>query len=145
MKALLYSIIPSLALLSVLVAAPVRAQVDTQVDYCENPVNRLEQTACLEQQFERAEQELERVFKAALEAIDQKEGRWPENLEMWKEALQSNQKAWRLYRQTECVDLVIAYYGTGNGVGEGIAQCQLRMTRERIESLKQVYSIEQEQ
>jgi len=140
MKALLYSVSLCLALLPALFAAPVRAQ-DTP---CDNPVNRLEHTACLEYKFEQAEQTLERVLKAALEAIDQVEGRWPENLAMWKEALQSNQEAWHLFRETECVDLVVAYYGTGNGVGEGIAQCRLDMTKERIRALKERYRLEQE-
>ena len=139
MKALLYSVIFSPALLWALFAAPVHAQDDP----CENPVDRLAQTACLEVQVEQAEEELERVLKAVLEVID-KEIRWESEVEEWKKALQRNQEYWLRYRYSECQDLMFYYYGTGNDIGQGVARCQLNMTKERIRALKERYGLELE-
>ena len=109
MKAILYSTIPSLAFLSVLIAAPVCAQDNP----CDNPVSRIEHTACLEYRVEQAEQALERILPLALEAINQRDDRSEEERAAWKAALLRNQEDWLRYRQSECVDLVHLITGLG--------------------------------
>ena len=129
-----------LTLLAAICVVPLHAQDDP----CDNPEGRLAFTACLEHKLEQADQELERLFQAALKVIEASENGPEEIRLMWKEALRKNQALWYQYRDSECEDVLIPAYWGSNGVGEGIVRCKLEMTEQRIGALQEQYRLDQE-
>ena len=108
---------------------------------CADAASQAEMTGCAAQRFERAEAELDRLYRSLIEAARATDaspdnGRMPGDERPGEEAtLREAQQAWTTYRDAHCRG---EGYGERGGSMEPMVfeECRARLTRERIAQLR---------
>lgn len=110
---------------------------------CTEAMSTVEMNNCAGADFEKADAELNRVYKAAIAAIPEMAmGEQPFDKVSWEEALRASQRAWVVFRDAECEDHVEKFWGGGTGGTVDIIGCKTEKTEQRTKELKQRYEIE---
>jgi uncharacterized protein YecT (DUF1311 family) len=110
---------------------------------CTEAMSTMEMNACAGAEFEKADAELNRVYKDAIAsnpemATDEQ----PFDKASWEEALRASQRAWIAFRDAECEDHVEKFWAGGSGRTVEIIGCKTEKTEQRTKELKQRYEIE---
>lgn len=127
-----------MALSPLVLAAPAKAQ-DIEVD-CENAISNVEMTYCGWQEFERADAELNEVYKDAIRHIKASGRDLPAGADAWEKKLREAQRAWVAFRDLNCDELLGIEWGGGTGTNLAIATCRTEMTNARIKTLRERYT-----
>lgn len=110
---------------------------------CTEAMSTIEMNACAGADFEKADAELNRVYKQALASIpEMATGEQPFDTGSWEEALRASQRAWVAFRDAECEDHIEKFWGGGTGGTVDIIGCKTEKTEQRTKELKQRYEIE---
>jgi uncharacterized protein YecT (DUF1311 family) len=110
---------------------------------CSAALSTVEMNNCAGAEFDKADAELNRVYKAALAAIpEMATGEPPFDKPNWEEALRASQRAWLAFRDAECEGHVEKFWGGGTGATVEIIGCKTEKTEQRTKELKQRYEIE---
>lgn len=124
---------------ALMAAAPVRAE--PKID-CDNAMSTVEMNECAGRDYERADAELNRVYKEALAAIPEMAVDEPRfNAKSWEAALRASQRAWIAYRDAECDEHVPMSWSGGTGTTVAVISCKTGLTEERTKALKEHYQI----
>lgn len=89
-----------LPLLFVLIL-PAAAQAQDQADPCDEAETTVEINTCLQQDFERADAELNRVYRAAMAHIDGADHVPADKRQEWKEKLRAAQRDWVAFKEKD--------------------------------------------
>jgi len=110
---------------------------------CTEAMSTFEMNACAGAEFEKADVELNRIYKKAIASIPELEtGEPPFDRASWEEALRASQRAWIAFRDAECEDHVEKFWAGGSGRTVEIIGCKTEKTEQRTKDLKQRYEIE---
>ncbi|WP_170571653.1 lysozyme inhibitor LprI family protein [Ruegeria atlantica] len=99
---------------------------------CSDASSQVEIGECVGEMENRVNQAVEASFRIAQQAateLDEVTGRV-----VAQPALEAAQKAWVIYRDTQC-EAVGASYGGGSGTGIAITSCRVELGRARVEEL----------
>jgi len=120
----------TLGTLVLLALAPwtLRCQEPPGSDPCANPSTTPAVGACLHQQLEAADSEMNRVYRQLLRELEDDGA---------KSELRNAQRAWLTYRDASG-DFMDAFYRGGTGVGAYRTQHLLELTRERTATLRAI-------
>ncbi|MEA3011732.1 MAG: hypothetical protein QOD42_277 [Sphingomonadales bacterium] len=133
--------IPPIALALLAAVQPMSAQE------CALVTTQMELTACAQQDFERADAELNRLWREIIEGARETDrtpgnGRTAEDNRSEAAILRRAQRAWLAYRDAQC-----EYEGLGNRGGSlepmDVNLCLARLTRERIAMLAPQQAVDQ--
>lgn len=122
----------------VVALAAVQPYVDRPID-CDDPQSQREMNACAARDFERADAELNRVWREAIEQsrradadLDREYDRRPTSEAKLREA----QRAWLAFRDAHCT--VVAYEEARGGSMEPMSYegCRTTVTRQRTAQLQ---------
>ncbi|MBA4132558.1 MAG: hypothetical protein C0519_14180 [Hyphomicrobium sp.] len=110
---------------------------------CTEAMSTMEMNACAGAEFEKADAELNRVYKDAIASIpEMATDEQPFDKASWEEALRASQRAWIAFRDAECEDHVEKFWAGGSGRTVEIIGCKTEKTEQRTKELKQRYEIE---
>jgi uncharacterized protein YecT (DUF1311 family) len=110
---------------------------------CQEALSTVEMNNCAGAEYEAADVELNRVYKAALGAIpEMATGEPPFDRASWEEALRASQRAWVAFRDAECEDHVAKFWNGGTGATVDIIGCKTEKTEQRTKELKARYEVE---
>lgn len=117
-----------------------------QAPSCKSTFTSVEQKRCLQDKYEYVDKELNRVYEAALEKIENKDEAQEFNFtekvkKNWKETLREVQREWIDFKEKECGKLVAYEHWGESGIGVFIRKCRIQKTVARTEQLKQKYNI----
>ena len=132
------------ALLGVLLAfAPAAADDPALPADCTEALSTVDMNNCAGAEFEKADAELNRVYKEAIASIpEMATGEQPFDKASWEAALRASQRAWIAFRDAECEDHVEKFWGGGSGRTVDIIGCKTEKTEQRTKEIKQRYEIE---
>jgi len=107
---------------------------------CKDPQSNLEMKMCAQQDFERADVELNQVYAGALAAARQqnqilRDGAGYENAPDSEVLLRKAQRAWLAFRDANCAYEYQLYYG-GSHASLAYSLCKVAMTKARVAALK---------
>lgn len=126
---------------TLLTALPASAR-DAQVIGCANASSTVEMNFCAEEEFDKADAELNKAYKSALAAIPSLAGEHPFDAKSWENALRASQRAWLTFRDAECDQHVPMFWTGGTGTSSAVTGCKTEKTRARTEELKEQYEPE---
>lgn len=110
---------------------------------CTEAMSTVEMNACAGAEFEKADAELNRVYKEAIASIpEMATDEQPFDKASWEEALRASQRAWIAFRDAECEGHVEKFWGGGTGGTVDIIGCKTEKTEQRTKELKQRYEVE---
>lgn len=110
---------------------------------CTEAMSTVEMNACAGAEFEKADAELNRVYKEAIASIpEMATDEQPFDMASWEEALRASQRAWIAFRDAECEGHVEKFWGGGTGGTVDIIGCKTEKTEQRTKELKQRYEVE---
>ncbi len=110
---------------------------------CTEAMSTVDMNNCAGAEFEKADAELNRVYKEAIASIPEMAiDEQPFDKASWEEALRASQRAWIAFRDAECEDHVEKFWGGGSGRTVDIIGCKTEKTEQRTKELKQRYEIE---
>ena len=98
---------------------------------CENSGTTAATTNCIAHEYEKADAELNRIYKLAFKGLDPKEA----------DNLKKAQRAWVIYRDAQC-DAEYAKWGGGSGGPAAHLDCLYRLTRLRSRELHKTYAFQ---
>lgn len=136
-----YRIQPPFAAACLLLAAtlPPRVIAEPAID-CSNAVSTYQMNHCSGLEFEKADAELNRVYKDALAAIPDMAVDEPRlNAKSWEAALRASQRAWIAFRDAECDEHVPMFWTGGSGATADVIGCKTELTQARSKALKERY------
>lgn len=134
--------LPLAMLLMAMHAAPAWADDALPAD-CTEAMSTVEMNACAGAEFEKADAELNRVYKLAIASIpEMATDEQPFDKVSWEESLRASQRAWIAFRDAECEDHVEKFWAGGSGRTVEIVGCKTEKTEQRTKDLKQRYEIE---
>jgi uncharacterized protein YecT (DUF1311 family) len=96
---------------------------------CEKAGTTADTSRCMSNEYEKADAELNRIYKLAFKGLDEKEA----------ENLKKAQRAWIIYRDAQC-DAEYAKCGGGSGGPAAHMGCLARLTRLRTRELHKTYA-----
>lgn len=109
---------------------------------CEHAASNVELGGCLAKEYERADAELNRVWKLVRKSIDASDYVPADQRKIWQQVLLEGQRGWILLKENDCLQAVpFEWYG-GSGAGNAAMSCALEMTLERTKDLKARYGID---
>lgn len=100
----------------------------TLLAQCEKAGTTADTTRCMSNEYEKADAELNRIYKLAFTGRDEKE----------TENLKKAQRAWVTYRDAQC-DAEYAKWAGGSGGRAAHLECLGRLTRLRTRELHKTY------
>ena len=95
---------------------------------CENSGTTAATTNCIAHEYEKADAELNRIYKLAFKGLDPKEA----------DNIKKAQRAWVIYRDAQC-DAEYAKWDGGSGGPAAHLGCLARLTRLRTRELHKTY------
>jgi uncharacterized protein YecT (DUF1311 family) len=101
----------------------------TVLAQCEKAGTTADTTRCMSNEYEKADAELNRIYKLAFKALDEKEA----------ENLKKAQRAWIIYRDAQC-DAEYAKWGGDSGGPAAHMGCLARLARLRTRELHKTYA-----
>ncbi|MEL6372402.1 MAG: lysozyme inhibitor LprI family protein [Pseudomonadota bacterium] len=104
---------------------------------CNEPRSQAEMTVCAGKDLEKADRELNRVYKLVRAAMVKNDAGAEPPLQKkgFKKALIQAQRAWITYRDRHCEIIGLEWYG-GSGQSAAVSICLAAMTRARTAQLK---------
>lgn len=106
---------------------------------CANADNNLAYKECLGRLYEKADQDLNAVWKQVLASVDAADYLTAEQRNAWKKELREGQRAWVQFKEHDCNGAVLYEWWGGTGAGGAILACLLHLTVARTEDLKSRY------
>lgn len=129
------------AVMAFLLSAATHAAPEPKVD-CSDAVSTYEMNFCAGEEFERADGELNRVYRKALAAIPEMAVEEPRfNAKSWEAALRASQRAWLAFRDAECDEHVPMFWSGGTGATADVIGCKTTLTQARTTVLKERYEV----
>jgi uncharacterized protein YecT (DUF1311 family) len=116
----------SVAVLSFVLSGTVLSA--TLFGQCENAGSNADITNCLGTDYQKADAELNRIYKLAFTGLDEKA----------EQNLRKAQRAWIIYRDAQC-DAEYAKWGGGSGGPRAHLECLSRLTQLRTRELHKTY------
>jgi uncharacterized protein YecT (DUF1311 family) len=95
---------------------------------CDQAGTTADITRCMSNEYEKADADLNRIYKLAFKGLDEKEA----------ENLKKAQRAWIIYRNAQC-DAEYAKWDGGSGGPAAHLGCLARLTRLRTRELHKTY------
>lgn len=117
-----------------LLAGNLQANAQDTVD-CNNPITQMEMNHCAGVDWQEADAELNRVYKAAITAMRETDSYLPDNLKGAAETLKEAQRAWIPYRDKACEAYGFLARG-GSLESLLVLGCRADLTRQRTQELK---------
>lgn len=102
---------------------------------CNNQVDQNTMTQCANIDFEKADAELNSVWRTAKKSAADNDAEQPDDLKGLSEALLKTQRAWISYRDGQCEVAGFAFRG-GSIEPTMVAQCLADMTKARTKELQ---------
>lgn len=97
---------------------------------------------CSEQEYNKVDAELNRVYQQVLAGIDTHDDVEAERMKAWKDALKAAQRAWVAFKEKDCGELIgYEWYG-GTGSTSASLGCMIQKTETRIKELKERYEVQ---
>lgn len=130
-------------LLAVLAVVPaVHAEDEDKID-CSNAMSTVEMNHCAGLDLDKADAELNKVYKMALSRIPEiAMDEAPFDAKSWEEALRASQRAWVAFRDAECDRHVPMGWTGGTGTTVAVLGCKSALTEARTKALKDQYEKE---
>ncbi|MCU1331560.1 MAG: hypothetical protein JWM08_552 [Candidatus Angelobacter sp.] len=100
----------------------------TVLAQCENAGTTANTTTCMSNEYEKADAELNHIYKLAFKGLDPKQA----------DNLKKAQRAWIIYRNAQC-DAEYAKWDGGSGGPAAHLGCLVRLTRLRTRELHKTY------
>ncbi len=119
--------------LAFLTATHAQAENEPPAVDCANAMATVDLNICAEQEFERADQDLNVAYKKVLGDIRGSEQAKPHDPQSWENALRESQRAWVAFRDADCKGLVPMPWGGGTGATGAVLGCMTSMTKSRTE------------
>lgn len=130
-----------IGILAAIVGLAHPAAANENID-CENASSTVEMNYCSEQEYNKVDAELNRVYQQIVAGIDTHDDVEADRLKAWKEALKSAQRAWVAYKEKDCGELIgYEWYG-GTGATSASLGCMIQKTETRIKELKERYEVQ---
>lgn len=130
-----------LVIFALAAASAARAEDEDRID-CNNAMSTVEMNYCEGLDFDKADAELNKVYKMALGSIPDIAMEPPFDAKSWEEALRASQRAWVAFRDAECERHVPMGWTGGTGTTVAVLGCKSSLTRARTKSLKDQYAKE---
>lgn len=108
---------------------------------CRKVEANVELTWCAEQEFQRADRELNRLFPLALASIDRQDHLTKEQRDKWKAALREAQRNWARFKDIDCGEVIGYEWSGGSGMGLASYGCLREKTQARIAELRERYAL----
>jgi uncharacterized protein YecT (DUF1311 family) len=127
-----------LAIAFVIGLAAVGANAAASEPNCKDPQSNLEMKMCAQQDFQRADAELNKVYAEALAHARGQNQALRDNYEKAPDSealLRKAQRAWVVFRDANCAVEYQIYYG-GSHASLAYSLCQVSMTKARTAELK---------
>ena len=126
-----FLILPALALLTVALAALARAE--EKVD-CNNAMTQMEMTFCAEQDWQKADAELNAAYKSAMASMKQTDANLPKDLKGAVGYLRDAQRSWIPFRDNSCA--AYGFLARGGSMEPMLVyDCRANLTRKRTAEL----------
>ncbi len=122
-------------ILGLLFAASAIARADSS---CAGAETTVDMRACLDKAYERADAELNVVWKKVTASIAVADTMPAKERNTWKEELLASQRAWITFKESDCDALGFEWWG-GTGASCAILNCLLAHTTARTKDLKARY------
>jgi uncharacterized protein YecT (DUF1311 family) len=106
---------------------------------CNNATSTIEMNYCGEQEYLKADAELNSLYKTIVDGLDSRAGDSGSDVGAWKDALKAAQRAWVDFKQKDCGELIGYEWGGGTGAGPATYGCLVEKTKTRIRELKDRY------
>jgi uncharacterized protein YecT (DUF1311 family) len=123
---------------SALVAQRALAEEEPKVD-CANAQATYELNFCANKDFEKADAELNKVYKQALAHVGESAGTAPYDRKSWEAALRASQRTWVAFRDADCKDLTAMEWQGGTGGTAAELGCMTQLTSARAKDLRDRY------
>lgn len=100
----------------------------------------VEMTACVWEQYEAADAELNAVWREVLASIEASSDLMPpEAVQDWRTGLVQAQRAWAEFKDADCnIAVAHEWYG-GTGANAAVGSCLYQHTQDRIDDLRERY------
>lgn len=109
---------------------------------CENASSTVEMNYCSEQEYNKVDAELNRVYQKVMAGIDTHDDVEAERIKAWKDALKAAQRAWVAFKEKDCGELIgYEWYG-GTGSTSASLGCMIQKTETRMKELKERYEVQ---
>lgn len=118
------------------------AQAQAHEDPCDEAETTIEIVECLKQDYERADAELNRVYRAVMAHIDAADYMPAETRQEWKNQLREAQRHWIAFKETDCQQVVYYEWWQGSGASAASLGCLIEKTDAHANALKERYAIE---
>ena len=109
---------------------------------CENATTTVEMGGCLEKEYQRADADLNRVWKLVQKSIEASDYVPADQREIWKQVLLEGQRGWIKLKENDCLKAVPYEWYGGSGAGVAAMSCAVEMTEARTAALKARYGID---
>lgn len=129
----------AVGLASGMAAYPAGAEEEQPRIDCENASSTVEMNYCGEQEYLKADAELNRVYQQIVKGIDEQEDVEGDRRKQWKEALKAAQKAWIDFKEKDCGELTYLEWYGGTGAASASYGCLIQKTEARTKELKERY------
>jgi uncharacterized protein YecT (DUF1311 family) len=114
------------------------AEEEPAVD-CDKAQTTYELNACANKDFEKADAELNTVYKKAMAHVAESAGSAPYDRKSWETALRASQRAWVAFRDADCRDLTAMEWQGGTGRTAAELGCMTQLTTARTKDLRERY------
>lgn len=108
---------------------------------CDTASSTVELNRCSERDLQSADAKLNDMFQFALTAIKENGGDKPYDAKSWEAALRASQRAWIVFRDADCKDLVPKGWGGGTGTTSAVLGCLTSKTTARTKELQDLFEI----
>ena len=120
---------------------PAAARAQDQNDPCADAESTVEINECLRGVFEKADAELNRVYRAAMAHIDENDHMPARTRRDWKQLLLEAQRHWITFKEKDC-DLLHLEWWQGSGAAAARLGCLISKTETRTNELNERYAVE---
>lgn len=103
---------------------------------CENAQTTIEIGECVKKEYDKADAELNDVWKAIMATFQDKDYMPAEDVKAWKDALLASQRDWIKFKEEDCDAVGYEWYG-GTGRSNAVVFCLLDHTTARTKDLKE--------
>ncbi len=127
-----------LAVAAMMACLPHHATAQDKLD-CATATATFELNACSEIELDKADAQLNSIYKKLLAKIATSDGEKPYDAKSWEAALRASQRAWVAFRDADCKGLVALAAGGGTATTGEILGCMTEKTIRRTDELTTYY------
>ena len=106
---------------------------------CDSAASNVEIKHCLAEAYQKADTQLNVVWKQVLGTVDSADYLTPEQRDAWRKELREAQRAWVQFKEHDCNGAVLYEWWGGSGAGGAISSCLLEHTEARTADLRSRY------